>query len=49
MFFVIKKVFNKKYYFVIKIEENEVIVLSKIYYYKFFVLEIIEFIKSDMD
>ena len=49
MFFVINKASNKKYYFVIKTEENEVIASSKTYYYKSYVLEIIESIKSDMD
>ncbi|EGO8206148.1 YegP family protein, partial [Enterococcus faecalis] len=40
---------DKKYYFLIKTEENEIIASSKTYYYKSSVLEIIESIKNDMN
>ena len=48
MFFVIKRASDKKYYFLIKTEENEIIASSKTYY-KSSVLEIIESIKNDMN
>ena len=49
MFFVIKRASDKKYNFLIKTEENEIIASSKTYYYKSSVLEIIESIKNDMN